>query len=109
MHILLAGTLEMSWDGQNHLGSSLIFLLEVSGEPIETIRTIETMDTMDTIETMDTIDAIETTAIMRFLKNTPLPATFFSRNGHFLVFFSYLCSRKPKHFNKDYGRLPGGQ
>ena len=106
MHILLAGTLEMSWDGQNHLGSSLIFLLEVSGEPIETIRTIETMDT---IETIDTIDAIETTAIMRFLKNTPLPATFFSRNGHFLVFFSYLCSRKPKHFNKDYGRLPGGQ
>ena len=100
MHILLAGTLEMSWDGQNHLGSSLIFLLEVSGEPIETIRTIETMDT---------IDAIETTAIMRFLKNTPLPTTFFSRNGHFLVFFSYLCSRKPKHFNKDYGRLPGGQ
>ena len=87
MHILLAGTLEMSWDGQNHLGSSLIFLLEVSGEPIETIRTIETMDTMDTIETMDTIDAIETTASMRFLKNTPLPATFFSRNGHFLVFF----------------------
>ena len=57
MHILLAGTLEMSWDGQNHLGSSLIFLLEVSGEPIETIRTIETMDT---IEAMDTIDAIET-------------------------------------------------
>ena len=100
MHILLAGTLEMSWDGQNHLGSSLIFLLEVSGEPIETIRTIETMDT---------IDAIETTAIMRFLKNTPLPTTFFSRNGHFLVFFSYLCSRKPKHFNKGYGRLPGGQ
>ncbi|MBP3229582.1 MAG: hypothetical protein J6M40_02420 [Prevotella sp.] len=106
MHILLAGTLEMSWDGQNHLGSSLIFLSEVSGEPIETIRTIETMDT---IEAMDTIDAIETTAIMRFLKNTPLPTTFFSRNGHFLVFFSYLCSRKPKHFNKDYGRLPGGQ